>query len=80
MGFPVMRATRKKAAVGELRMFYGRLPGERKPDVVYAWGDGSSKRDAALLREIIPSDSVLRELCCRGYDLKTLEFRIRKKA
>lgn len=85
------RATRKKAAPGELRMFYGRLPGEYD-DVIIAHGDGTSKRDAALLHfamccerpSVIPGAAdhlgLIDELVERGYDLTTLEFRIRKKA
>lgn len=84
------RATRKKAAPGQLRMFYGRLPDDSAPDVCFAWGDGCSKRDGALLHWIIGSKraptvpgrdwepSLLDELKSRGYDLSTLEFSIRK--
>lgn len=84
-----MRATRKKAGPGQLRMFYGRLPGDA-PDVIYSWGAGCSKRDGALLNYIIGSKrpplspgepwdpSLLDELVARGYDLSTLEFSIRK--
>jgi hypothetical protein len=80
------------AAPGQLRMFYGRLPGERTPDVCTAWGEGCSKRDGRLLHWILCSDrppgvpgrpfdkSLLKELEDRGYDLSTLEFSIRKKA
>lgn len=85
------RATRKKAAPGELRMFYGQLPGEYD-DVIIARGDGTSQFDAALLHWVICSDrppaipgdpyqpNLIRELKDRGYDITTLEFRIRKKA
>ena len=86
----MMRATRKRAAPGQLRMFYGRLPNDSAGDVIYAWGDGCSKRDGALLNWILgnkraPSvpggewePSLLDELKARGYDLTTLEFSIRK--
>lgn len=87
------RATRKKAAPGELRMFYGRLPNDSAPDVIIAHGGGgTSKRDAALLHWVLccKRDSVVKgepmypslldDLVSRGYDLTTLEFRIRKKA
>lgn len=85
------RATRKKAKPGQLRMFYGRLPNDSAPDVCYAWGDGCSKRDGALLTWVIsskrpgllPNDpyhpSLLEELASRGYDLSTLEFSIKKR-
>jgi hypothetical protein len=85
-----MRASRKKAAPGQLRMFYGRLPGESMPDVCTAWGEGCSKRDGHLLYWILCCDrppavpgrpfdqSLLKELQARGYDLSTLEFSIRK--
>ena len=86
-----MRATRKKAAPGELRMFYGRLPNDSAPDVVIAWGAECSKRDGALLHYILCSKrppslngepwepSLVDELVSRGYDLSTIEFRVRKK-
>lgn len=85
------RATRKKAAPGELRMFYGQLPGEYD-DVIIANGVGTSRYDAALLHWVICTDrpsavpgdpyhpNLIRELKDRGYDITTLEFRIRKKA
>ena len=84
-----MRATRKRAKPGQLRAFYGRLPGD-SPDVIYSWGDGVSKRDGHLLHAIIGSErpptipgepwqpSLLDMLRDRGYDLATLEFSIRK--
>ena len=86
-----MRATRKKASDGQLRMFYGRLPGDSAPDVCFAWGAGCSKRDGALLHAILGSErppifhgepwqpSLIDLLRDRGYDLSTLEFSIRKK-
>jgi hypothetical protein len=87
----VTRATRKKARPGELRMFYGRLPDDSSPDVCFAWGDGCSKRDGALLHWIIGSKrapavpgrewepSLIEELESRGYDLSTISFSIKKK-
>jgi hypothetical protein len=72
-------------------MFYGRLPGDSAPDTLYAWGDGCSKCDGALLNcvlgskrpPIVPSEpwqpSLLDELEARGYDLATLNFSIKKK-
>ena len=86
------RATAKKAQPGQLRVFYGRLPGESSPDICYAWGDGCSKRDGALLTLVmgskrpglLPSDaaepSLWEELTARGYDLSTLEFSIKKRS
>jgi len=85
------RATRKSAKTGQLRMFYGRLPGESAPDICSAWGDGCSSRDSRLLHWVMCSkrapinpgepwlDSLLDELKARGYDLSTLEFSIMKK-
>ena len=85
------RATTKKAAPGQLRMFYGRLPRDSAPDICYAWGEGCSKLDVALLNYVIgskrpplnPRDpfepSLLEDLESRGYDLSTLVFSIRKK-
>jgi hypothetical protein len=87
-----MRATRKSAASGELRIFHGRLPNDSQADTIFAWGDGCSKRDSALLHWVIGSKrppsvpgrdwepSLLDELASRGYDLSTIEFRIKKKA
>lgn len=84
------RATRRKAKPGELCMFYGRLPGYA-PDVIYAWGDGTSRRDSHLLNCVIGSErpglfpndpfekSLLDELTDRGYDITTLKFSIMKK-
>lgn len=86
----MIRATRKKAKPGQLRMFYGRLPDDSAPDICYSWGEGCSKRDGALLNWIIGSKrpptvegnplepSLLDELVSRGYDLSTLEFSIKK--
>jgi hypothetical protein len=73
-------------------MFYGRLPDDSAPDLIYSWGEGCSKRDGALLNWIIGSKrppsihgqkwepSLIEELRDRGYDLSTLEFSIRKLA
>jgi hypothetical protein len=82
-----MRATRKQAKPGELCAFYGKLPHDQ-PDVIYAWGEGCSKRDSALLFSVFGSkrpdwqgqlqDSLLDDLKARGYDLSTIKFSIRK--
>lgn len=87
-----MRVTRKKAAPGQLRMFYGVLPGDSAPDVLYMWGDGVDRCDGRLLHYIMTSKrnplrigeewgpSFLEELDSRGYDISTLEFSIRKRS
>jgi hypothetical protein len=85
-----MRVSRKRAKPGELRMFHGRLPGEQVGDLSFLWGDGVCRGDAALLQWVIsstrrslatgdPLPSLLDELERRGYDLTTIEFRIRKR-
>jgi hypothetical protein len=84
-----MRRWRKvKAKPGQLVMQYGR-DDDGEVDVVFAWGEGCSKRDGALLHWRIGSDnlnhkmevdqSLLKELDARGYDLTTIRFSISKK-
>ena len=79
---------------GELRMYWGRMPGDC-PDVIFAWqGHASMSRDSALLHYYLGSErpdpkasplyskmlpSLLKELEARGYDLTTLRFSIMKK-
>jgi len=91
----VKRLRKPKLKDGELRMYWGRLPGDC-PDVIYAWqGDSSMKRDSALLHYRLGSQhpdphaqpifskmlpSLLEDLEARGYDLTTLHFSIMKKA
>lgn len=74
------RAPRAKA--GQLKAQWGKLPDE-SPDIVYAWGDGCSKRDGALLNYFFThtpnkAESLLKELEDRGYDIRTLKFSIEK--
>jgi hypothetical protein len=82
------------AKPGELKMQWGKLPGDC-PDMCFAWGDGCSKRDGNFLHYVLASarpthnrdehgrpmfdKSVLEQLDERGYDLTTLRFSIRKK-
>lgn len=89
------RFRKPKLKDGELRIYYGKLPGDA-PDVIYAWqGDRSMKRDSALLclhfgsqqpdihaRPLFSemNPSLLDELDRRGYDLSTIRFSIMKKA
>lgn len=80
---------------GELRMYWGRDPHDRTPDVMIAWkGDGSMRADTRLLHYVLCSErpdlfaqplfskmkpSLIDELESRGYDLTTLKFSISKK-
>lgn len=86
-----MRATTKKARPGELRVFHGRLADDAYADVILAYGGhGASKRDSNLLHmhlctqrpAALPGQpwepSLIEELKARGYDIETIEFRIRK--
>ena len=78
---------------GELKVQWGKLPHEN-PDMVFCWGDGSSKHDSNLLHYFMASKrpdpqatplyskmipSLFEELEARGYDLTTLKFSIQKK-
>lgn len=79
---------------GELRVYWGREPGD-SPDVIFAWqGDPSMRRDTRLLHYHLASQrpdpnarplfskmdpSLFEELDRRGYDLTTLRFSIMKK-
>ena len=81
---------------GELRIYWGREPHDRTPDIMFAWqGDRSMKRDTNLLHYMMCSKhpdpnakplfsvmrpSLMEELDARGYDLTTLKFSIKKKA
>lgn len=78
---------------GELRVYWGKLPHEN-PDVIFAWqGDSSMRNDSRLLHYHLASQrpdiwekplfskmlpSLVEELQARGYDITTLEFKIRK--
>lgn len=89
-----LRAPKLKS--GELRMYWGRDPHDRTPDVMLAWqGDRSMKADTSLLHYAMCSrhpdphkhpifsvmmPSLIEELEARGYDLTTLKFSIMKKA
>ena len=84
-----------KLADGELRIYWGREPHDRTPDVMFAWqGDRSMKHDTNLLHYMMASKhpdtsvtplfskmrpSLFEELDARGYDLTTLKFSIMKK-
>lgn len=90
----VKRLRRPRLKDGELRVYWGREPHDT-PDVIFAWqGDHSMKRDSRLLHNALASKhpdpfaspifskmrpSLIEELAARGYDITTLEFRIRKK-
>lgn len=88
------RFRRPKLRDGELRVYWGKLPGD-EPDVIYEWrGEVGMKRDSRLLsyhlgsKHADPFDkhpfskmnpSLFEELEARGYDLTTLRFSIQKK-
>ena len=79
---------------GELRVHWGKLPGDT-PDVIYSCqGDSSMNRDCRLLHNILATKkpdlfakplfskmnpSLLEELESRGYDITTLRFSIMKR-
>ena len=79
-----------KPRPNELRVLYGKLP-KNDPDILYVWGEGTSKADSKLLHYMFSSkrffpgsvdanDSFLEELEKRGYDITTIKFSIQKKA
>lgn len=85
------RGSRKpRPKPGELIVWYGSLERYERPDLVASWGgQGARKEDGGLvLFTLNPyqfmlkqgEKSLLRELEARGYDLHSLEFRIRQKA
>ena len=98
VGAQVQRGVRRrwrapKAAPGELVARWGKLPHEN-PQVCYSWGEGCTKREAALLHNVLTTErpdwttkplfskmwpSFLAELEASGYDLTTLRFSVRKK-
>ena len=82
------------AKPGELKAQWGKLR-HCDPDLCFAWGEGCSKRDAALLNMHFGSErpdplaspifskmipSLLAELESRGYDVTTFKFSIQKRA
>lgn len=75
---------------GQLKVQYGKHPGERQFGIVYAWGAGCPKSDMHLIHNAISSErysvlndswnaSLIDELISRGYDITTLKFTIEKK-
>jgi hypothetical protein len=86
----------KKARPGELRVWYGQLTRHESEDLCVAWGEGTGSPDARLLLGAFGNDRdrhplvakpgedsdppIIEELRRRGYDLSTLEVRIRKLA
>lgn len=89
------RLRKPKLHDGELRAYWGRADKHDAPDVVLAWqGDRMMKRDTNMLHYYMCSKrvdplakplyssmqpSMIEELEARGYDITTIEFRIRKK-
>lgn len=79
----------KWANEGEARGWNRHDPSLRG-DVAWAWGEGCSKADGALMHSVMCTGpwsitlrrcepSLMEELVKRGYDLTTLRFSIRKK-
>jgi hypothetical protein len=70
-----------KAKPGQLRMGWSK----REDDIVYAWGSGVDKTDAALLHGVmsiiasITDKTFIQELEYRGYDITTISFSIKKR-
>lgn len=80
-----------KAKPGELLVKWGIPERKDRPDVVFSWGAGTSKRDANLLMNVFGGErfgpsiiqtetepSLLDELKARGYDITTIRFSIKK--
>lgn len=77
----------KKAPPKSLRVSFGKIDGDL--DIVYSWSD-TNKCDSRLLHHRLSSawmgfngypdrdDSLLAELIKRGYDIRTLDFKIKK--
>jgi hypothetical protein len=88
------RFRKPKLKDGELRMYWGKLPGDC-PDIIYSWqGEHSMKYDSRFLHYALSSEkpdpfvqpifskmlpSFTDELIARGYDITTLKFSIMKK-
>lgn len=88
------RLRKPKLKDGELRMYWGREPGD-SPDVMLAYqGDRTMKWDMKMLHYLMCSrhpdphakpifnkmnPSMIEELESRGYDITTLKFSIMKK-
>jgi hypothetical protein len=91
----IKRLRAPKLEDGELRIYWGRDPHDRTPDVMFAWqGDRTMKHDTNLLHYVMATKhpdpnvtplfskmmpSLFEELDARGYDLTTLKFSIKKK-
>ena len=78
------RYRRRSPKPRELIAYLGRIDGE-PPDLIFAWGDGIARCDAALLNHALTQrrafdvgESLFDELKKRGYDLDTLRFSIKK--
>jgi len=84
----------KKLKPGELRVYYGVDHDGEGYDVVVQNGKGTGRADRSYLWSVLASErasrsfvgdgtitepSVIDELMARGYDIETIEFRIKKK-
>lgn len=78
------------AKEGQLKVQYGKVPYEKSTDIVYAWGEGTSRSDIRLIHNMLTGErysvltgewekSPLDELIERGYDITTLKITIEKK-
>lgn len=87
------RQRRVEAKPRELRARWGLDDVGDGPDLVFAWGEGCHKGDAALLSDLFNhaklygyiqcaenNKSFLQHLKERGYDISTLRFSIQKLA
>ena len=80
-----------RARAGKLKAKWGSIEGDpHRPDLVYVWGEGIPRADAALLHDTLASPrfrplsqewdmSFMEELKDRGYDIGTLEISISRK-
>ncbi len=72
-----------KSKPGELKLQWGKLPGESEPEVCGSCGEGCSKSDlylmfSALCNEDSINPSIADQLQLRGYDITTIKFSIQK--
>lgn len=80
------RFRRKKLNDGELKVYWGKMPGQF-PELIYSYqGDDIMRRDIFLMLHVLENKrpnmttSLVEELDSRGYDITTLQFSIMKKS